>query len=350
MPFYKKNMSSKEKLTEKWENFSGNINIYEDLIELDIEKLIKERNIHSLQFYTFKNPSEKTWETLNNFYSKYPEIGLTIFWYDVVDFGFLDKLLNLKNFGINSYLTKDFNPIIKLNQLKKFHIGETKSVAIDVSFIKNFMYLEILNIDGMKKGIENIKYLTNLTSLNLRGVKLKNLEWIVSNQKLKLLKLMFGSYQTLQSLAQLKNLEYLGISRVRQIENYDFLKELKNLKFLHFEGLATMETLPSFQGLNNLRKLKIENLSRLKNIEEIGNLEKLEELVFSFPENFNASDRNKLLDNLYEIALKLPNLKMTTLLFWNQHKNYKNLEYKGVKIYENSKSNYTQNTEGGWVL
>lgn len=350
---FKYNLSMKLpylKKEEKWGNFSGNINIYQDLIESDIEKLIQEENIHSLQFYSFKNPSEKTWETLNEFYGKYPEIGLTIFWHDIIDFEFLNKIPNVRKFGVNSYLTKEFKPIETLKQLTKLHLGETKSIAININFIKSFKDLEILNIDGMKKGIENIKYLTKISSLNLRGVKLKNLNWISSLEKLKLLKLMFGSYQSLESLAELKDLEYLGISRVRQIENYDFLKGLTNLKFLHFEGLTTMDTLPNFQGLKNLRKIQIENLSKLENIKEIESLENLEELLFLFPENFKASERNILLDKLFEIALKLPNLKMTNLLFWTEHKNYNDLIEKGVKVYEYSKSKYRQNIEGGWVL
>ncbi|NCQ81990.1 hypothetical protein GW750_04210 [bacterium] len=320
------------------------------MVESDIENLIKEKNIHSLQFYAFKIPSVKTWETLNVFYGRYPEIGLTIFWHDAVDFTFLIKIPNVRNFGVNSFLTKDFKSIEIIPQLTKLHLGETKSTAVNIEFIKKFTDIEILNIDGMKKGIENIKYLTKISSLSLRGVKLKNLNWISSLQKLKLLKLMFGSYQSLESLAELKHLEYLGISRVRQIENYEFLKGLINLKFLHFEGLATMDTLPSFQGLKNLRKIQIENLSKLENIKEIEFLENLEELLFLFPENFKASDRNLLLDKLFEIALKLPNLKMTNLLFWTEHKKYKALLDKGVKAYEHSKSNYKQNTEGGWVL
>lgn len=338
------------KKEDKWGNFSGNINIYQDLVESDIEMLIQEKNIHSLQFYYFKNPSEKTWETLNKFYEKYPEIGLTIFWYDTIDFIFLHKIPNVRKFGVNSYLTKEFKPIEVLSLLNKLHLGETKSISINIDFIKTFKNLEILNIDGMKKGIENIKYLTQLISLNLRGIKLKNINWISSLEKLRLLKLMFGSYQSLESLSELKNLEYLAISRVRQIENYDFLNGLVNLKFLHFEGLASMEALPSFQGLKKLRKIQIENLSKIENIRQIASLENLEELLFIFPENFKASNRDLLLDKLYEVALKLPNLKMTNLLLWKEHKNYNALIEKGVKIYEHSKSNYKQNTEGGWVL
>lgn len=334
---------------EKWQNFNGNVNIYSNLVESDIEKLIQEKDIHSLQFCSFKTPSAKTWDILNKFYEKYPEIKLAIMWDSVIDFDFLNLIPNVRKFSVNSYLTKNFKPLETL-KLISLHLGETKSTAIDLDFLKNFKDLEILGIDGMKKGIDNIKFLNKITSLNLRGIKVENLNWINSLEKLKLLKLMYGSYQSLEPLAELKNLEYLGISRVRQIENYDFLNGLNNLLFLHFEGLSDMNTLPSFNGLKNLRKLQIQNLSKLENIEEIESLENLEELFFRFPENFKASSRNLLADKLFEIALKLPNLKMTNILNWTEHKKYKVLIEKGVKVYDYSKSNYRQNSQGGWVL
>jgi len=39
---------------DKWENFNGNVNIYSNLKNSDIPRLIEEKNIHSLQFYQFK--------------------------------------------------------------------------------------------------------------------------------------------------------------------------------------------------------------------------------------------------------------------------------------------------------
>ena len=50
---------------EKWGNFNGNINIYSDLKNSDIPKIIAEKNIYALQLYQFQNPKKGTWETLN---------------------------------------------------------------------------------------------------------------------------------------------------------------------------------------------------------------------------------------------------------------------------------------------
>lgn len=83
---------------------------------------------------------------------------MTIFWYDTIDFAFLSKIPNIRNFWVNSYLTREFKPIEILSKLTKFHLGVTKSIAINIDFIKTLEDLEILNVDGMKKGLESIKY------------------------------------------------------------------------------------------------------------------------------------------------------------------------------------------------
>lgn len=334
----------------RWGNFGGNINICQDLVESDIEKLITEDSIHSLQFSKFQTPNERTWHVLNDFYGQYPQIGLRILWYDHVDFSFLKLIPNVRNFGVNSYLTDDFSPIASLKEITQLTIGETKSKSVNLDFIKTFNNLEILSIDGMKKGLENIKALKNLFSLNLRGIKLNNLDWIGNLENLKMLKLMFGSYKSLDGLSKLKNLKYLGISRVRQIENYDFLNSLNGLDFLHLEGMSSIETLPDFSELINLKKLQIENLAGLNDVREISKLKSLEELVFYFPENFKSIERQKLLDELFEISINLPNLRMTNILKWSEHESFGELTAKGVTPYEHSKSKYRQNIEGGWVL
>lgn len=67
----------------KWENYSGNINLVSDIKDSDIPKLISENNIRQIQLYSFTNPNIKTWETLNQFFSKYPKIKLGF--YGIID-------------------------------------------------------------------------------------------------------------------------------------------------------------------------------------------------------------------------------------------------------------------------
>ena len=335
---------------DKWKNFGGNINIYADLKKSDISKLAAEKDIHSIQFYEFKTPNKNTWETLNSFFKKYPKIGLTIFWYDETNWDFLELIPSVKDLSLKSYLTKDFSPITKYVDLEQLHLGETKSIAVDVSFINEFQNLKVLSIDGMKKGVHTAEHLKKLWSLNLRGVKLKNLDFISNLENLRLLKLMFGSYEDLSSLNKLTKLEYLGISRTRKIDNYEFLSGLKNLKYLHFEGMSRMEKVPDLSGLSSLKKIQIENLSKLIDILTVSEVKTLEEFFLSFPENFKASQRDLLIKQAIDISLELPNLRMSSVLHWEGYKKLNELIKKGVKKSSVSESLWNQNYQGGWTL
>ena len=273
------------KKEEKWGNFNGNINIYCDLKKSDIPKLMNEKNIHSLQLYTFENPSKNTWETLNEFYLQFPKIGLRVLWYDTNDLMFYKEIPNIRNFTIASYQTKDYSQLLSNTKLKHFGIEETKSKSVDLSFIREFKDLERLYIDGMKKGLENVKYLKKLQKLTFRGVKMDNLDFLSNSECLEELKLLYGSYKNLDHLSNLKKLKFLELSRVRQIPNFDFLNSLDNLEQIEFEGMSQMEYIPDLSRLTNLKKILINNNLRIKDISAIGKIPNLKIFNLSFAEN-----------------------------------------------------------------
>lgn len=299
---------------EKWKNFNGNINIYEDLDSSDLAKLLREDHIHSLQFYRFKNPARKTWEVLNEFYRANPQFGHHIFWHDPVDFSFLDYIPSVSDLSVTSFLTTDFTPLLKMTNLQRLRIGETKSTSIDLSFISEFKSLKSLYIDGMKKGLQCIAELLELQTLTLRGIKLANLDFITGLKNLGELHLLFGSYKNLEAISTAKNLRTLEMSRTRQIPNYYFLNSLESLDSLCFEGMSTIEVLPDLSGLKNLKKIRIDNNSRLRDISSLEQLDKLEQLVMFFPENFKAELRKTLIIQLTKILLESNTIKMSTLL------------------------------------
>lgn len=319
------------KKNKKWENFDGNINIYENLKYADIPKLLKEERIHSLQFYMFTSPNRKTWDVLNEFYQNNPHLGLHVFWYHSIDFSFLELIPSIRKLSISSFLTTDFTPILKLQNLRSLDIGETKSTYVDLSFISELKNLESVYIDGMKKGLDSISQLSLLKTLTLRGIKLPSLDLIRELKHLQELRLLFGSYKNLDAIAESRNLEKLEISRTRQISNFDFLDSLTNLISLCFEGMSRMEALPNFRGLRNLRKIQIDNNSSLIDISAIEQLDKLEQLVLFFPENFKADFRKRLMSQLIEILLRSESIKYTTLMnLMDEHDRLK-LSSKGIE-------------------
>ncbi|MBL3658426.1 leucine-rich repeat domain-containing protein [Fulvivirga sediminis] len=316
---------------EKWRNFSGNINIYSDLKKTDIPKIIAEENIHSLQLYEFKNPSKQTWETLNDFFKKYPDIGLRVLWYDQQDLSFYKEIPNIRNFTIASFNTKDYSPLLSNTELKHFGIEETKSSAVDLSFIREFSDLESLYVDGMKKGLENTKYLQKLIKLTYRGVKLDNLDFLSDLENLEQLRLLFGSYKNLDSISNLSNLKSIELSRVRQIPNFDFLNSLESLEEIEFEGMSKMEIIPELSNLTKLKKVQIHNNLRLKDISNVGRIENLKALIISFAENSKAADRRSIVDQTVKILLNSKSIKYSNVMHWTDDETTAQLTSNGIE-------------------
>ena len=320
---------------KKWENFSGNVNIYKNLKESDIPKIINEPHIRALQFYEFKTPSISTWKVLNEFYRQNPEIQLHICWHDTVNFEFLKYIPSVRNFAVTSYHTKDFTPIRQYLDLEILSIGVTKSIATDLSFIAEFDNLEELYIDGMKKGLDSISQLIKLKSLILRGIKLDSLEIIRDLNHLEVLKLYFGSYKDLDAISAQTNLKKLGISRTRQIENYHFLDSLSNLEKLYFEGMSQMEKLPNLKGLSSLKFIQLDNNRRLTDISSMSELKCLETFLLFFPENFKVAWRKSLLEQSSNILMKSNTVKATNLLDSIDERVKLELVEKGIKWNKN---------------
>lgn len=316
---------------EKWTNHSGNINIHSDLKKSDIPKIISEENIHSLQLYTFKNPKRQTWETLNEFYKQYPDIRLRVLWYETQDLSFYKEIPNIRKFSIASFNTKDYSALLSNTKLTHFGIEETKSTAVDLSFIKEFKDLESLYIDGMKKGLENVKHLKKLKVLTFRGVKMDNLDFLSESNSLEELNLLFGSYKNLESITKLKQLKSIEFSRVRQIPNFDFLNSLENLEKIEFEGMSKMEEIPNLSKLTKLKSIHIHNNLRLQNIKSIGEIQNLKLLQLSFAENSKASERKNLIEQSVRIIIKSKSIEYTNIMHWTDEETTKKLAKKGIK-------------------
>jgi hypothetical protein len=318
---------------DKWGNYSGNINIFSDLKKSDIPKIIAENNIHSLQLSQFENPKKQTWETLNEFYKQYPNIGLRILWHESQDLSFYKEIPNVRKFTIATYNIKDYSELLSNTNLKHFGIEETKSKAVDLSFIKEFKDLESLYVDGMKKGLDNIRYLKKLKTLTFRGVKMDNLNLLSELENLEELNLLFGSFKNLESLANLKKIKSIEFSRVRQIPNFDFLNSLENLEKIEFEGMSKMEEIPNLSNLKKLKRVHIHNNLRLNNIKSIGNIPNLKLLQLTFAENSKTAERKKLIEQSVAILMKSKSAEYTNIMHWTDEETTKKLTKKGIKVW-----------------
>ena len=319
---------------EKWGNFNGNINIYSDLKNSDIPKIIAEKNIYALQLYQFQNPKKGTWETLNRLFEEYPKIGLRVLWYETQDLSFYKEIPNIRKFTIASYNTKDYSTLVSNTKLKHFGIEETKSTAVDISFIKVFEDLESLYVDGMKQGLENVKHLKKLNTLIFRGIKLENLNFLNELGNLNELHLLFGSYKNLESLSNLKQLKSIVFSRVRQIPNFNFLNSMESLEKIEFEGMSKMEGIPDLSNLKLLKKIQIHNNLRLQNIKSVGKIPNLKLLQLSFAENSKVAERQNLIDQAVKILIESKSIEYTNIMHWTDELTTKKLIDKGIKVWK----------------
>ena len=319
---------------EKWENFNGNINIYSDLKYSDIPKIIAEKNIYAIQLYQFQYPKKETWETLNKLFEEYPQIGLRVLWYETQDLSFYKEIPNIRKFTIASYNTKDYSTLVNNTNLKHFGIEETKSTAVDISFIKEFQDLESLYVDGMKQGLENVKHLKKLNTLIFRGIKLENLNFLNELRNLNELQLLFGSYKNLESLSNLTQIKSIAFSRVRQIPNFNFLNSMKSLQKIEFEGMSKMEEIPDLSNLKQLKKIQIHNNLRLQDIKSIGKIPNLKLFQLSFAENSKVAERKNLIEQAVKILMESKSIEYTNIMHWTDELTTKKLIDKGIKVWK----------------
>ena len=338
-------------MNEKWKNINGNINLYADIDESDIHALLNEPKLHSVQLSKFINPNPETWSTLNIIFKNRPDVYLSLMWHNKASLNCFDLLSNLKKLKIKSFLATDLSKIGELENLTSLLIGETESKSVDISFIKNLKGLEVFSIDGMKKGVNNIGYLNNLKALNLRGIKLQDIDFVKNLQALQILKLMYGNIKDLTGIQSLTGLKYIGISRVRGINDFKAIDHLKALEFLHLEGLNYIEKLPEISAYSWLKKIKLENLANLQDITNLSRANKLVEFLFYFPNRLNKNQRDNLLKQSFEVISKLPCVKYTNLFTWSSYnKELALLVDNGVCEYRHSLSKWRQDSEGGWTL
>lgn len=321
--------------SQKWINHNGCVNVLVDIDKTEIEKIGLEENLHTIQLYEFTSPKKETWETLNAFLKDRPSIGLRIKWEDIQDLKFYQFLPDVRNVSISFYDTKDFTLLASNKRLLKFGIEETKSKAVDISFIKDFRNLQALYVDGMKKGLESISFLKNLQELTLRGVKLDSLDFLKSTPELRKLRLLYGSYEDLNALGKLENLKHLEISRVRKIENFIFINELSKLESLIIEGQTGLEELPKFENKENLEYLSISNNRNLRDISNIDKFKNLKVFWISFSENQKSREIKHLLKQSIDFVLKTESIEYTNLsrFHWVSEEDKELLSKNGKKKY-----------------
>ena len=151
--------------------------------------------------------------------------------------------------------------------------------------------------------INNDIYYASRNSLNLSGLKIKNMseiEGLDKCEKLEVLRLNGNEISEISGLENLSSLQFLNLSenKISEIKGLDNLSNLKNLD-LSYNQIREIE------GLENLVNLEYLTLDS-NHITEIRGIERLEKLkFFSIYENPIKEEYVKLLDKDASLVVKI---------------------------------------------
>ncbi|OAA83201.1 cell wall-binding repeat-containing protein [Clostridium ljungdahlii] len=184
---------------------------------------------------------------------------------EISDVSYLSNLTNLGELNLSD------NNISNLGESRKDtkDSGDTNYSTISQSVFKymtNLTSLDLSNSNGSYRNsissstLDNLQYLTKLTSLNLKGTNVGSLTNLEKLTNLATLNLSNTEVSSLDSLKNLNNLTYLDLSNDDSIDGDD-LKPLQNLTGLKYLNLANddVDKLTYLTGLTNLTTLYLED-------------------------------------------------------------------------------------------
>ena len=154
--------------------------------------------------------------------------------------------------------------------------------------------------------IQDIRYMVNLTSLNLNGNAITDLMPLSSLAELRTLRLRQTDISDLSPIAGLTNLEYLELEDNRNLVDFSPLKGLSNLRTLYcFGSLNTVSDLSFLAGLTNLQELQVNNAMGITDLSPLAGLTNLRSLYI----NGDGSGSNAVVASDLDAFAALTNLQ-----------------------------------------
>ncbi len=176
----------------------------------------------------------------------------------------------------------------------------------------------LIVVEAKSKGIKDVsglEYMTNLESLALEEVKLKNIKFISDLRQLKSVSITYGELEDIGHLAELEHIEFLTL-RNNKISDLSPLSQMKKIKMLDLNSNDIKDIKPLFtvkslrtltvannqisnaglEGVHQLKNLKTFEISNngLSNVEHINGMNKLIELGLSKNELVDLTPLSKL--------------------------------------------------------
>jgi protein phosphatase 1 regulatory subunit 7 len=183
------------------------------------------------------------------------------------------KYLNKIRLGIFELENLELLSFDNLKNVDELSIGDTKSKALNLDYLKDYTNLRKLQIVGHTKNISVLSSLTQLKTLQLNSVSKVPISFVNDLKILETLSILLGSRANINEIDE-NNIENLTIDWVRRFNDLSVIKKFKNLRTLHIENEIQLKDI-DFPALNLLEDVKILNC---KSLNSIGGLERLDSL------------------------------------------------------------------------
>ena len=203
-----------------------------------------------------------------------------------------------KPLQINTNVISNVLEIMKRNDIKRLAFGDPFMNLKDISFLKDFEFLNGLRIALEDFDIDSIKYCIDVEELIIafdykgdfdfeifKNLKSLSIVWknessksIFKCDKLNVLDVSKYKGLTLQDFSVYENtLEKLYL-REAKIETFSGVEHLKSLKELHIVGLRNLKSIKGIENCSNLEKVFIHGCKKIEDLHCLGNIKKLKVL------------------------------------------------------------------------
>jgi len=290
-----------------WVNFTNHINIanksweshglrfvgYKDITEDFIEKTVNDLSIIRIQI-SESLPAE-AFHLIDKMLSRRPDMCFRIFglygdnnfnlavlremkylkklWIDahlrdntgMLDCNVLSDFAGLKELHLELFDLRDYSFMQNLSDdIEKLVLSADTmggSINFDCKWLLRYSRLNTLYL-GKKanRNIEEIRNLSELRDLTIRGIKLKSFEFL-RERNLESLAIHFCGMPDLSSLRDFHSLKHLELWRIMKLENISFISTLLGLESLSLQDLKHITSLPDMSRLANLHDIKLYNVS-----------------------------------------------------------------------------------------
>jgi len=189
---------------------------------------------------------------------------------NIKNLDFLEDFTFINSFGINAlYSLKNLDGLKFLpKSLETLNLSLVEKRKIPLESIVHLKNLSSLNLENVNNSIEETGILENVSTLSLRSCIIPDFSK-ASFRNLKNLEIRLGNIQNIQTISVLKNLQYLELWMVKNLDSLSFIKDMKNLQFIFLQSLKHIMSLDPLQNLPALRRIYLEDMKGISSLNDL---------------------------------------------------------------------------------